>query len=492
MKRILLVLLVVISTVSMYAKDVDQSKAKQVARNFAVQRDRRANQLQLDVVYSHPMPNTRDAAFYVVNLGETGFVIVSANDVAHPVIGYSFDRPWPTEGNIPPQITDYLDDLAGQIEAASTQTPDRGISSEWQELMAINPNNPPQPKGNRTEVGPLLTTIWDQGQYYNAMCPEDANGPDGHALTGCVATAMAQIINYHGYPTSGRGTHSYQSNYGTLSVNFAESNYDYANMPDALTNESSDAQVNSVAKLVSDCGIAVNMAYGAGESGAYDPDARAALINFFHYSPDLGLAERPFYEAEEWHAMLREELDNSRPIYYTGQKQYTAHAFVCDGYNSEGYFSFNFGWSGVGNGWYLTDAVLDYTSSQTAILGIMPDDNGNVIIGQMQGASTFVIDESLNFYQLQGHNKYLSIQSAPGTGGLTSFISSDMNEQIVLDFIGHEAHEFSVYDGVGTTNLIQTYNIGPFTDYSPVVSSEHSLSVFTIGQGDVGFIYIFQ
>ena len=295
MKKILLLVVAVVFAANLFAENVNQNKAQKIAKAFAAQRDRNAAQLRTDIVYSHPMPNTRDAAFYVVNLENSGFVIVAANDVAHPVIGYSFDRPWPTEGNIPPQITDYLDDLANQIESAvgvNNYSPDRSIQSEWQELMSINPNNPPQPKGNRTEVGPLLTTTWDQGQYYNAMCPEDAGGPDGHAVTGCVATAMAQIIKYHGYPASGRGIHSYQSNYGELSVNFAESNYDYANMPNALTNESSDAQVNAVAKLISDCGVAVNMGYTSGESSAYDQEARAALINFFKYSPNMSFAEK--------------------------------------------------------------------------------------------------------------------------------------------------------------------------------------------------------
>ncbi|MCR5037049.1 MAG: C10 family peptidase, partial [Bacteroidales bacterium] len=200
MKKILLLFVAVLFATSLFAENVNQNKAKQVAKAFASQRDRNAAQLKTDIVDSHPMPNKRDAAFYVVNLGDTGFVIVSANDVAHPVIGYSFDSPWPTEGNIPPQITDYLDDLAGQIEAASQNQPDQATKTEWQELLAINLNNPPQPKGNRTEVGPLLTTTWDQGQYYNNMTPETGSG---HAVTGCVATAMAQIINYHEYPASG-------------------------------------------------------------------------------------------------------------------------------------------------------------------------------------------------------------------------------------------------------------------------------------------------
>ena len=478
MKKILFIIIALLVTTTVVAENVDQTKAQRIAKAFAAQRDRNAAQLKADIVYSHPMTNKRDAAFYVVNLGETGFVIVSANDVAHPVIGYSFDRPWPTEGNIPPQITDYLDDLAGQIESASQNQPDQATKAEWQELMSINPNNPPQPKGNRTEVGPLLTTTWDQGQYYNAMCPEDAGGPDGHTVTGCVATAMAQIIKYHGYPTSGRGIHSYQSNYGELSVNFAESNYDYANMPDALTNESSEAQVNAVAKLMKDCGIAVNMGYTSGESSAYDQEARAALINFFKYSPNMSFAEKAFFTTDEWNTMLQTELNGNRPIYYTGRGT-GGHAFVCDGYNSDGYYHFNFGWSGSGNTWYLLDAVnplgMNFNSDQSVILGIVPDNNGNVILGQMQGTSTFTVDEPIEFYHIMGHNAYEGNYYSNPCNNTVTFIPADATNQMVADIMEFEDQSITINDGNGTQ--LRYLIGGESNDLSPVVSTANALSI---------------
>ena len=253
-------------------------------------------------------------AFHIFN-APNGFVIVAADDVAHPILAYSLDRPWPSEGNLPPQVTDYLDDLANQIEAASNQPQDREIATEWSDLLSGNY----QTRGNREQVGPLLTTTWDQGQYYNAMCPEDENGPDGHAVTGCVATAMAQIINYHQYPTSGRGTHSYNSSYGELSVDYTNETYDYANMPDTLSSECTSEEINAVAQLMRDCGIAVNIGYTSGESGAYNQEARAALINFFKYSSDMSFAEKAFFSNEEWLTLLRNDLDAGNPIYYSGQ-----------------------------------------------------------------------------------------------------------------------------------------------------------------------------
>ena len=480
MKRLFFLLLSLIILTASFAENVDPNKAKRVARNFATQRERSTVQLQLDVVYSHQMPEKRDAAFYVVNLGDTGFVIVSANDVAHPVLGYSFERPWPTEGNLPPQVTDYLDDLAGQIEFASAQEPDRGTKMEWEELLSVNPNHPSQLKGTRAQVGPLLTTTWDQGQYYNAMCPEDSNGPDGHAVTGCVATAMAQIINYYQYPQQGRGFHSYLYNgFETLSVDYANKTYDYGEMPNMLDSESTTAQLNAVAGLISDCGVAVNTTYLASESSAYDQDARAALINYFKYNPNLSLAEKTFFPNEEWHTMLHSDLDAGHPIYYSGQGS-SGHAFVCDGYNSEGYFSFNFGWGGNSNGWYLTDAVLNYNSSQCAIFGIMPDVNGNVIIAQMSGTSTFIVDEPLEFYHVMGNNAYRGYNYSNTCDNTVKFISANNNNQLVADIVEFKDQSLMIYDG-SIPNTLLRHLQGSYNVYSPVVSSKKALTMVYSG-----------
>ena len=495
MKKLLLLVIAVFLAAALSAENVDQVKVRKVAKAFAAQRDRNAAQLKTYIVYSHPMPNKRDAAFYVVNLGDTGFVIVSANDVAHPVIGYSFDSPWPTEGNIPPQITDYLDDLAGQIEAASQDQPDQATKTEWQELLAINLNNPPQPKGNRTEVGPLLTTTWDQGQYYNAMCPEDANGPDGHTLTGCVATALAQIIRYNQYPQQGRGVHSYNTNYyggtyGILTVDYNNETYDYGNMPDALTNESTEEHINAVAQLMRDCGVAVNMQYTSYSSGTYDPEARAALINYFKYSPNMVFAERNCFTAEEWITLLQADLDDDRVIYYRGQGT-GGHAFVCDGYNSEGYFSYNFGWSGSCNGWYLTDAVnpggMVFSYGQEAILGIVPDTNCNVILAQMQGTSTFPVDEPIELYHTMGHNKYTGNGLEVSCQNDIVFCAQDTASRFNIELLHYDNFTLHIADGDAANDMVfmgQTLcTFAPtWTNYTgPIMSSTNAIACRYIG-----------
>ena len=433
-----------------------------------------------NIVYTHKMPKSGRDAFYIVNVGDA-FVLVSADDVAHQILGYSFDKGFPVDADgtvqLPPHVKGFFDDLAAQMEAAIEAEPNRAADDDWTGVRKAAhraPSNLPE------SVAPLLTTTWDQGQYYNALCPADANGPAGHVLTGCVATAMAQIINYWGEPVHGRGIHRYDSNYGSLEVNFIESNYDFSNMPDALTGESSAEQVNAVAKLLYDCGVAVNMGYAAGESAAFDQEARAAFINFFRFSPDLSFAEKAYFSNDEWNNLLRQNLAANQPVYYCGQGT-GGHAFVCDGYKADDYYHFNFGWGGLADGWFQTSAVSpngsDFNSSQSAIVGIVPDNTGNVILGQMQGNSTFIVDEPLEFYHLMGHNKYEGSNYNNPCNSTFTFIPVDDSKQMVADIMEFEDQNVQIYDGTNMNTSLRNLNGGGNNDMSPVASSANAITL---------------
>lgn len=476
MKKLITYLLLISTALTVTASPVDSTRAVQVARNFVAQYVKGANQMEASVVYAHKMPKGDKAAIYAVNMG-SAFVLVSADDVAHPVLGYSLSRPWPTRAALPSQVSAYLDDLAGQIEAASSHKTDRETAAEWHRLLTehltLTTNLP-------DSVGPLLTTTWDQGQYYNALCPEDANGPAGHVYTGCVATAMAQIINYWGYPVHGRGTHSYQHDtYGTLSVNYDSATYDYANMPNALTAASSPAQVNAVATLMRDCGVAANMNYGFSESSSYDVDARAGLINFFRLSPDLSYAEKTYFTNTEWENALRADIATNRPVMYSGHGNDSGHSFVCDGYKQNGYFHFNFGWSGYADGWYLTNAVspagMAFNSNQSALFGIVPDSTGNVILGQMVGNSTFTVDEPLEFYHLLGHNAYEGTLYSNECNNIVNFISANPANQLVADIIDFEDQNITLNDGNGA--WLRSLSGAGGNNVSPVLSITDAMSI---------------
>jgi len=480
-KTFTLILLLITAGFVAEASPVDVRTAREAAYKFvnanAKTPLRGADELQLAKTYNI---NRGDAAFYVFNT-PSGFVIVSADDCAYPILGYSDEgRPF-NVNSIPIQLQDILQEYTEQIQYAVEHNlqPDESTAQQWRLVKATGMLCENR---DRTQVGPLLTTTWDQGQYYNAMCPEDVDGPDGHCVTGCVATAMAQIISYWEYPTQGRGTHSYESNYGTLSVNYYSVMYDYSNMPDTLSSECAEEEINAVAKLISDCGVAVNMGYSAFESGAYDQEARAALINFFKYSPDLSFAEKDFFSTEEWSNMLRAELDASRVIYYSGQGT-GGHAFVCDGYNSDGYYHFNFGWSGNGNSWYLLDAVyplgMDFNISQAAILGIVPDANGDVVLGQINGTSTFVVEEPLEFYHIMGHNLYEGYNYGNPCNNTVNFIPVDTINQIVVDIMEYEDQNLTINDGNGA--WLRSLSGGDNNDLSPVVSSSNAISLIYFG-----------
>lgn len=468
------------------AEPVDSLRALQVAKQFIPQNSSSAKKVPkkgkakeaANIVYTHKMPKSGRDAFYIVNVDDA-FVLVSADDIAHQILGYSFDKGFPVNADgtvqLPPHIKGFFDDLAAQIEAAIEAEPNRAPSEEWSGERKIRraPSNLPE------SVGPLLTTTWDQGQYYNALCPEDVNGPAGHVWTGCVATAMAQIIKYWSEPVHGRGVHSYESNYGILEVNFAESNYDFSNMPDALSGESTAEQVNAVAKLMYDCGVAVNMGYAASESEAFDQEARAGFINFFRFSPDLSFAEKAYFSNEEWDNLLRQNLAANHPVYYSGQGT-GGHSFVCDGYKTDDYYHFNFGWGGFADGWFLTSAVSpngsDFNSSQSAIVGIVPDNTGNVILGQMQGTSTFIVVEPLEFYHLMGHNKY-EIHYPNSCNNTVTFIPVDDSKQVVTDIMEFEYQSVQIYDGTNANDLLRTLYGKSENDLSPVVSSANAITL---------------
>ena len=415
--------------------------------------------------------------YYVFALQPKGFVIVAADDRVEPILGYSYDNNF-VVADMPDHVRGWLGNYERQIQAVakSDLQAEPATQTKWARLksgLAMSTRS-----FGDTVVGPLLTTTWDQGQYYNSLCPTDASGPAGHALTGCVATAMAQIINYWGYPAHGRGTHSYESNYGNLTVNYDSTLYEYTNMPNALTSTSTTDEVNAVATLMRDCGVAVNMGYSPSESGAFILEARAALVNFFNYSSNMNYAEKSNIAEEEWKAMLRNDLDAGIPVLYTIQGT-SGHALICDGYNSDDFFSFNFGWGGYADGWYHISSINTggayFNNSHTAIFGIIPDSTSNVILGQMAGSSTFSVNKPFEFYHLLGHNTYQGNDYDNPSNNTVTFISANNEKKMGAVIMEFEDQDLTLYDGNGT--LLRGLQGGIDNDLSPVLSSTNALRI---------------
>ncbi|MBO7111035.1 MAG: C10 family peptidase [Bacteroidaceae bacterium] len=520
-KRTILALMAICVIVSIVkASPVDPQSAIQVAQQF-VPKSTTAQRAPMrgssaepssSIVYTHMMPNSDRPAFYIVNVDDGAFVLVSADDIAHKILGYSLSGTWPIskDGSVelPEQIKGFFDDLAAQMEAAIETEPNRAPESDWTSSRSLAPSR--SDSSLPDSVGPLLTTTWDQGQYYNALCPEDENGPGGHALTGCVATAMAQIINYWGYPINGRGTHGYNSNYGSLKVNYEESTYNYENMPNILTAESTEHEVNAVSKLMYDCGVAVNMDYSANSSGSNNLSIRMALVNNFLFNNSISYVCKQSFRFTEWDSLLRSQIMDGLPIICGGVDDIDnlGHSFICDGYKSDGFFHFNFGWSGNCDGWFRTSAITAgsfiFNSAQSALINIKPCNNHSILFNYLEGNSAFVVDTTLHVYHSLGLNTYRGVQDDIYLD-LDTLVFYPSNEGNQLEFnlnrhpnVYYGTNIINVYDGDNADSLLKQYDAvhnywnGTINmDYTPILSTRGALTIEYIGyDGFDGFDYI--
>jgi hypothetical protein len=406
MKNVVSVLTALLLSLSLlFGKQIDESTARTIGLNFLTGKTQssalqNATGLELAERISSKMHSVSASPspihyYYIFNVVPTaGFVIVAADDVVFPILGYS------GEGRFDPAIINptaakWLEIYKNQIRHAleTGMVPTREIVVAWEELMTTPGFAKPDP--NSRLVSPLLQTKWNQTPYVNDLCPYDvrAGAANGyHCVTGCPATAMAQIMKYWNHPKTGTGFHSYNHDtYGTLSANFGGTSYQWASMPNAVNSSNT-----AVATLMSHCGIAVNMIYGPTVSGAYvianspTPEAccEYAYKTYFGYDPaSVKGLERSQYTDANWKSILKGELDNSRPIQYAGFGGGSGHTFVCDGYDANDYFHMNWGWGGALDGFFRLDALNPggggtgsgtgtYNSYQQAVIGIKPTSGG--------------------------------------------------------------------------------------------------------------------
>ena len=344
------------------ANPVDMQTAREIGAKFvngSTAMRTTANDLRHVTTYR---TDNNVAAFYVFNMAN-GFVIVAADDCSIPILAYSDEGPFNVD-NIPVQMEGYLQVYRKEIQYGIERrlSGDETIAKQWNMLRRTG-----KPFGTRstTAVEPLLSETWNQNCYYNALCPEDPDGPCGHVYAGCVATAMGQIMHYWKYPVVGSGSHTYYPDgYPEQTANFGATTYDWNNMPDNLTSSSSSTQINAVATLLWHCGIAVNMMYSPSGSGAYSDDVPYAMTEYFNYSDVLyGQYKEDNYT---WLSMVKSNLDLGLPLYYSGSDVNGAggHAFVCDGYDANDYLHFNWGWSGSGNNAYFAVDALNVGNYQ--------------------------------------------------------------------------------------------------------------------------------
>lgn len=372
MKRDLLLTLSMMTALAAGAAEIGPEQALQRAMDAAA-RDTSTRSLtlnrkpgqapQLSYVTNYTQ-NPAQAAVYVFSApDDKGYIVSPADDRFPALLGYS-DTGSINADNIPPQMQWWLSEYAREMDYAIRN----GLVQNQPENMQMPGMVPANTmaKAQRTPIEPLLETKYNQSEPYNNQCPviNYENGSEwGRAVTGCVATAMAQMMRYWKYPAAGQGSHSYTCNPSggqsfVESMDFSTVTFDWDNMLPVYTyGNYTDTQADAVALLMHACGVSVDMGYTPNESGASSQAVPVALERYFKYDSSIAYASRTLFSNAEWEQLVYNELAASRPVQVSGSGSQGGHAFVCDGYQGDHYFHFNWGWGGTSDGYFMFCAL---------------------------------------------------------------------------------------------------------------------------------------
>lgn len=340
---------------------------------------------------------------------ENGFLIMAADDASQPVLAYAFEGGFYLEDAAPGvrmmlhQYEQEVLQLKKEHIAATSE-----IRQQWAALESCASK-----AVTSVIVQPLITAKWNQTRYYNRYSPLDVEAGSSYDFrtpNGCVAVAMAMIMYYYRYPLHGYGSHTNHTYYGDFSVDFSQQTYDYEKMYDELI-----GYADEVAKLIFHCATAVDMAYAADGSGAYSENVPDAVKNYFGYSSECELHHKWGMQNSQWRNLIKTELNASRPVYFSGASDEGGHAFVCDGYDSDNLFHFNFGWGGSGNGYYAlsndNNAVNGFSGSQQVVTHFYPGSSdypffcNSKVVNSMCG--TLEDGSSIEDYQNDSHCEWV-------------------------------------------------------------------------------------
>lgn len=360
------------------AKVVGLLKAEKAAKNFYFEKINSLSKTNYNSIFINEYfteKDNNDILYYVFNINAKAFVIISGTDLSFPVLGYSLQGIYSPE-NQPENFKFWMENYKIQLKdiIKNNINPDLKTQKLWLHLITDNPDELNILK-SENQVEPLITTQWDQGRYYNDYCPEDPAGPDGHVWAGCVATAMAQVMNYYRFPLQGTGSYTYDHpDYGTQYANFGNTHYKWNQIPNSLLSYN-----DALAELLYHLGVSVDMDYGPNGSGMWNHKAAYSLRTYFNYSPETEYVFRDSTNIN-WDSLLIAHLNRKMPMYYAGWAgvgSTSGHAFVCDGYQDSCYFHFNWGWSGSYDGYFYLNALnpggSNFNYAQEVIINCYPD-----------------------------------------------------------------------------------------------------------------------
>lgn len=372
MKRILLLSAFILTIASLWAAPVTKEQALKEAQQFVSKKRVATNGKRLTMAAT-PTPLTaatgEQQAYYVFNVGQDdGFVVVSGDDRTPAILGYARQGSFQAD-HLPPNVKYWFEEYERQIaQLDQVQAPAY------------------QPK-ERAAIAPLISSSWGQDAPYNLMCPKD---PTTKTVcpTGCVATAMAQVMNYHKYPEQTIATiPAYKSESRSIDMPaIGITEIDWENITDHYSASSTAEQKNAVAQLMQLCGSGVKMDYTSGGSGAGTADIVNALVRYFGYDKNLKYLHRYAFTMEEWNDLIYAELEARRPVLYAGYSMGGGHQFVIDGYDRDDFFHVNWGWDGWYDNYFLLSLLNaesndgtgaskttdGYSIWQDAVIGVQP------------------------------------------------------------------------------------------------------------------------
>lgn len=326
------------------------------------------NGVTRNLVYTAKTLSGNPALYVFENSGKGGYMLLSADDSAAPILGYSDTGSFDIK-SMPDQMKWWIEEYGRQIEYARA----KNLPGYATQTRAED----------REAVAPLLETKWNQTAPYNDMTPVI---DDVHAPTGCVATAVAQVMKYWNFPerATGSGVIVNPVTGGNESMALGEEAFGWDKMLDSYSENYSDEEAHAVAYLMKAVGYGCQMKYAQSSSGAFSYIAGLALMDNFGYNPEIEYCTRNYYSPTAWEELIYNEVANGRPVIYGGQSTSVGHEFVCDGYNGNGYFHFNWGWSGMGDGYFLLDSLDPnalgtgggqgggYNYAQDVLIGVQP------------------------------------------------------------------------------------------------------------------------
>ncbi len=404
---------------------------------------------------------------YYVFTNPSATLFVSADDVAVPLLGYSETGNFDPQ-NMPPQMQWWLEQYAREIQ--------------WGSSNGVATADPKAASASMPAIAPMLKTTWDQGSPYNKYCPSIGGQ---QTVTGCVATAMAQIMKYYQWPQAQVPSISYTWNGQKLTSPAVT--LEWNNMLDSYSGDYTTAQANAVGRLMQAAGYSVAMSYNIsanGGSGAYSTDVRGALVNTFGYDVSAEYLLRDFYGPDEWAQLIYDNLKTTGPVYYSGSSTKGGHAFVCDGYDGNGMFHINWGWSGTSNGYFVLSALNPsslgtgggaggYNYNQAVVLKISRPKSGSVaptpyigcndqIIGLIDSRELIIgtCSDNGGFYNYGCASATFTFGvklENVSTGNVVYVSSSSINNRTIAEYYGAGGY----YNTIPTSLANGTYKVYP-------------------------------